>query len=111
LEKDRLHETIREVFERSEETNGTSLAADFIIGGGFAGLLGQLPAIFALDGAENALHKTQGPRKGFGPGKAGSQTSMQQPQGVLPGHNIRQGRQPSEWSGILRRLHLFFSFW
>lgn len=28
--RDRLHETIREVSDRSEETNGTSLAADFI---------------------------------------------------------------------------------
>jgi len=77
LEKDRLHETIREVFERSEETNGTSLAADFIIGGGFAGLLGQLPAIFALNGTHETLEIGQGPAAWFRTGKTRSDPGMQ----------------------------------
>jgi len=76
LEKDRLHETIREVFERSEETNGTSLAADFIIRCSFSGMLGQLPAIFALAGTEDPLQIGQRPAAGFWSGKARGNTGV-----------------------------------
>ena len=44
----------------------------------FPCLLSQLPAVFALGGAQNTLHKTQGPFSWFGSSKVGGQTSVQQ---------------------------------
>ena len=77
MEKDRLHETIREVFERSEETNGTSLAADFIIGMGLPGLFGQLPAIFARHVTEHGLQVVQSLLVDLGAGEVRAEPPMQ----------------------------------
>jgi hypothetical protein len=77
------------------------------IGGGFACLLSQLPAIFALGGAQNALHKPQGSCVRLWSGEAGSQTSVQCIQVLVPLDKIGDRRQ---WCGrcvILKVLHLF----
>jgi hypothetical protein len=77
LEKDRLHETIKEVFDRSEETNGTSLAADFIIGMSLARVFSDLPAIFPGDVAQDSLQVEQRVLARFGTREAGRNTLVQ----------------------------------
>lgn len=62
------------------------------IGGGFTGLFGQLPAIFARDATQKTLQKALHSLVGFWAGKVGSQTSMQLDQGLMPMDHVRQGR-------------------
>src|SRR5207253_8491582 len=63
------HESAHLIAHPIDVPDGRREQALHAIRGGFAGLLSQLPAIFTLDGTEDALHKTQGARKGFGSGK------------------------------------------
>jgi hypothetical protein len=56
---------------------------------------------------KSALHKTQGPRKGFGAGKVGGQTSMQSEEFFVPSYNVCCGHSVVTRSGIMFVLHLF----
>jgi hypothetical protein len=104
LEKDRLHETIRDVFDRSEETNGTSLAADFIIWAAFSGEFGQLPAIFACDVTQDTLQIAQDSTMRLWAG-------MQMEKLLCPTIDIARGGLRANESGMLMVLHvLFLSF-
>src|SRR5947209_5954985 len=94
--------------DRNSQCSSTSSSFMLVVIGNFNCQL--LLLLIIAQHAENALHKAQGPRKRFGSGKVGSQTSMQQLQGLLPGQNLRQGRHLWGWSGILRGLHVGFSF-
>src|SRR6266536_2883891 len=78
--------------------------------GRFPCLLSQLPGIFALDAAQNALHKTQGSLKRFWSSKVGSQTSVQLEQGFTQMDHVGKGRQCWRRCVILRWLHVLFSF-
>jgi len=72
--------------------NGTSLAAYFIIGARFSGVFGQLPAVFARGGTEDAVQKRERTTTRFGPGKARSEPCMQAIQFLGPSHHISDGR-------------------
>jgi hypothetical protein len=59
--------------------NGTGEQTLHARGGGFSGLLGQLPAIFALEVTEQSLQVPQHAATGFGSGKARGDAGMQLP--------------------------------
>ena len=73
--------------------------------GGFSGLLGQLPAIFALDAAEEALQVAERPTTGFWPGKARGNPGMQLSEGLFPLYNVSERRSGSHRYGMLVELH------
>jgi hypothetical protein len=56
--------------------NGLRKQALHAIRSGFMSLFGDLPAVFALGGAQNGLQITEGTGIGFGSSKAGSQASV-----------------------------------
>jgi len=62
------------------------------IGARFSGVFGQLPAVFARGGTEDAVQERQRTTTRFGPGKARSDPSMQAIQFLGPSHHISDGR-------------------
>jgi hypothetical protein len=64
-----------------------------------------LPAIFALDGAQEALEVAERPTSGFRPSKARSNPSMQAAKGLLSVHDVSEGRCGSQRYGKLVLLH------
>jgi hypothetical protein len=85
--------------------NGTSLAAYFIIGGGFSGVFSQVPAIFALDATDESLQIGQRPAARFWSGKARSNPGMQMRESLSPSHNFVRGRLGAGEGDMLVLLH------
>jgi hypothetical protein len=75
------------------------------VGCGFAGLLGQLPAVFALDGTEQALQVGQRPTTRLWSGKARGQAAMQVGEFKRPGRHMRRGRLEARKGDTLGLLH------
>jgi hypothetical protein len=70
-------------------------------------MLGQVPAIFALAGTQQALKVRQGTTTRFWPGKAGGNPGMQLGERLRPLHNLGRGRLGSGEGDMLGLLHDF----
>jgi hypothetical protein len=75
------------------------------IGARFAGVFGQLPAIFAGRVTQDALQVTEHPAAWFRSGKARGDTSMHMAEGLCPAADIAGGRSRPKWGGMLGMLH------
>jgi hypothetical protein len=62
------------------------------IGASLSGMFGQLPAVFARGGTEDAVQKRECTTTRFGSGKARSDPCMQTIQFLGPSHNISNSR-------------------
>ncbi len=72
--------------------DGAREQAVHAVRGGFPGVFGQLPAIFAFNAAQDPLQISQGTTTRFCSGKAGSNAGMQLTEGVCPLHDLGRGR-------------------
>ena len=75
------------------------------VGRGFAGLFCQLPAVFALDGAQQALQVLQRPLTWFRAGKTRDEATMQVNEFVGPGRHVSRGRLEAGTGDMLGWLH------
>ena len=75
------------------------------VGRSFAGLLGQLPAVFALDRAQEALQVQKRSMTRFRAGKARGQAAMQVGEFKRPGRHMRRGRLEASKGDMLGLLH------
>jgi hypothetical protein len=87
--------------------NGTRKQALHPIGSGFSSMLGQVPAIFALAGTQQALKVYQGATTRFWPDKAGGNPGMEPGERLRPLHNLGRGRLGSIEGDMLGLLHDF----
>ena len=74
------------------------------IGPGFSGLLGQVPAIFALAATQQALQVRQSTTTRFWSGKARGNPRMQMGEGLSPLHDLGRGRLGSSEGDMLGLL-------
>ena len=75
------------------------------IGPGFSGLLGQVPAIFALTATQQALQVCQGPTTGFWSDKARGNPGMQLGEHARPVRHLGWGRLGSGEGDMLGLFH------